>query len=236
MSLFAIHELRKAIDVFMYSCFDPLYHKFYTFTNVIFLNQFHIFLLLLLLLYLSLCLVLVIWRKINPKPLQVYTKHFKNVVSTLLTADPIYAAADLILLILLLYLRIFHLLLLRCILILLETWIFLLHIKKINDLVLHILFLILFSMIVLLYYLVSLPYPCPLFLCLSHIRKYWCTKIETSHEWRDGCSHLTPDLRSCACISPGPPVVSCRWVFTIKYHLDGTVAKYKARLIARGFT
>ena len=37
------------------------------------------------------------------------------------------------------------------------------------------------------------------------------------------------------------PVVSCRWVFTIKHHLDGTVDRYKARLIvanliARGFT
>ena len=31
-------------------------------------------------------------------------------------------------------------------------------------------------------------------------------------------------------------IVKCKWVFTIKYHLDGTIARHKARLVARGFT
>ena len=31
-------------------------------------------------------------------------------------------------------------------------------------------------------------------------------------------------------------IVTCKWVFTIKYHPDGTIARHKARLIARGFT
>ena len=31
-------------------------------------------------------------------------------------------------------------------------------------------------------------------------------------------------------------IVTCQWVFTLKYHLDGTVARHKARLVARGFT
>ena len=31
-------------------------------------------------------------------------------------------------------------------------------------------------------------------------------------------------------------VVSCRWVFTIKYNPDGTVNHYKARLVASGFS
>lgn len=30
--------------------------------------------------------------------------------------------------------------------------------------------------------------------------------------------------------------VGCIWVFTIKYKPDGTVDKYKTRLVARGFT
>ncbi len=28
----------------------------------------------------------------------------------------------------------------------------------------------------------------------------------------------------------------CKWVFKIKYHLNGTIKKHKARLIAKGYT
>lgn len=31
-------------------------------------------------------------------------------------------------------------------------------------------------------------------------------------------------------------VVRCRWVFTIKYHLDGTIEQLKARLVVKGYT
>ena len=31
-------------------------------------------------------------------------------------------------------------------------------------------------------------------------------------------------------------IVTCKGVFTIKYHPDGTIAHHKARLVARGFT
>ena len=34
----------------------------------------------------------------------------------------------------------------------------------------------------------------------------------------------------------GTTIVSCQWIFTIKYKLDGSVDRYKARLVARGFT
>ena len=36
--------------------------------------------------------------------------------------------------------------------------------------------------------------------------------------------------------SPELPVVSCRWIFTMKYRPDGTMDRYKARLVTRDFT
>ena len=36
--------------------------------------------------------------------------------------------------------------------------------------------------------------------------------------------------------SPHQNPVSCRWLFTIKYNPDGSVRRYKARLVARGYT
>ncbi|CAN1837958.1 Retrovirus-related Pol polyprotein from transposon TNT 1-94 [Linum perenne] len=34
----------------------------------------------------------------------------------------------------------------------------------------------------------------------------------------------------------GKRCVSCKWVFTVKYKSDGTIERFKARLVARGFT
>ena len=31
-------------------------------------------------------------------------------------------------------------------------------------------------------------------------------------------------------------IVTCKWVFTLKYHPDGTEARHKAQLVGRGFT
>ena len=35
---------------------------------------------------------------------------------------------------------------------------------------------------------------------------------------------------------PGVNIVGCKWIFKLKQHPDGTIDKYKARLVARGFT
>ncbi|CAN1158567.1 Retrovirus-related Pol polyprotein from transposon TNT 1-94 [Linum perenne] len=37
-------------------------------------------------------------------------------------------------------------------------------------------------------------------------------------------------------LPPGKRKVDCKWIFTTKYNSDGSVERYKARLVARGFT
>nr|KYP54617.1 Retrovirus-related Pol polyprotein from transposon TNT 1-94 [Cajanus cajan] len=34
----------------------------------------------------------------------------------------------------------------------------------------------------------------------------------------------------------GKKIVGCKWVFTIKYKADGSIERYKVRLVAKGFT
>ena len=39
------------------------------------------------------------------------------------------------------------------------------------------------------------------------------------------------------CMVPkGKKTVGCKWVFSIKYHVDGTIERYKVRLVAKGYT
>lgn len=53
-----------------------------------------------------------------------------------------------------------------------------------------------------------------------------------SSEFTSTCDNHTWDLEEAA---EAMNVVGCRWVFTIKYHPDGTIDKYKARIVAKGF-
>jgi len=34
----------------------------------------------------------------------------------------------------------------------------------------------------------------------------------------------------------GKKIVSCKWVYTIKHRADGTIERYKAELVAKGYT
>ena len=60
-------------------------------------------------------------------------------------------------------------------------------------------------------------------------------------EWKAAMDHEVQALvsRGTWTLVPCPAdanIVMCKWVFTIKYHPDGTIARHKARLVARGFT
>ena len=60
-------------------------------------------------------------------------------------------------------------------------------------------------------------------------------------EWKAAIDHEMEALvsRGTWTLVPRPAdvdIVTCKWVFTIKYHPDGTIARHKARLVARGFT
>jgi len=35
---------------------------------------------------------------------------------------------------------------------------------------------------------------------------------------------------------PGKKPVGCRWIFTVKYKVDGTIECFKVRLVAKGYT
>ena len=48
--------------------------------------------------------------------------------------------------------------------------------------------------------------------------------LEVNNTWT-----LTP-------LPPSKSTIGCKWVYRVKYLLDGTIERYKARLVAKGFT
>ena len=56
-----------------------------------------------------------------------------------------------------------------------------------------------------------------------------CIQSDNGGEYRNKtCSIVSPP--------PGSHVVRCRWIYKIKYKSDGSMDRYKGRLVAQGFT
>lgn len=53
---------------------------------------------------------------------------------------------------------------------------------------------------------------------------YESATLHNNHTWT--LTHLSPDKQA----------ISCKWLFKLKCHADGTVERHKAHLVARGFT
>jgi hypothetical protein len=49
-------------------------------------------------------------------------------------------------------------------------------------------------------------------------------------------SFVVNNIWSLVPLPNGTKPISCKWVFTIKHGVDGEIERYKARLVARGFT
>ncbi|KAG7585301.1 Reverse transcriptase RNA-dependent DNA polymerase [Arabidopsis thaliana x Arabidopsis arenosa] len=61
--------------------------------------------------------------------------------------------------------------------------------------------------------------------------KEWCGAIDKEI----GAMEST-DTWEITTLPPGKKAVGCKWIFTLKFYADGTLERYKARIVAKGFT
>lgn len=70
------------------------------------------------------------------------------------------------------------------------------------------------------------------------LQKYSEAKIEKvwNDAWERNWSFCTNRNLKYYRVTPGKTAVGCKWVFTIKYHVDGSIERHKARLVAKWYT
>nr|AAD25646.1 putative retroelement pol polyprotein [Arabidopsis thaliana] len=61
--------------------------------------------------------------------------------------------------------------------------------------------------------------------------KEWCGAIDQEI----GAMERT-DTWEITSLPPGKKAVGCKWVFTVKFHADGSLERFKARIVAKGYT
>ncbi|RVW24991.1 Retrovirus-related Pol polyprotein from transposon TNT 1-94 [Vitis vinifera] len=60
--------------------------------------------------------------------------------------------------------------------------------------------------------------------------------METSYEYGDGGIRKKNKTWELVKLPAGKKPVGCKWVYTVKYRADGSIERYKTRLVAKGYT
>ncbi|KAG7581709.1 Reverse transcriptase RNA-dependent DNA polymerase [Arabidopsis suecica] len=61
--------------------------------------------------------------------------------------------------------------------------------------------------------------------------KEWCGAIDNEIDAME-----RTETWEITTLPPGKKAVGCKWVFTVKFHADGSLERYKARIVAKGYT
>jgi len=75
----------------------------------------------------------------------------------------------------------------------------------------------------------------------SHAEPQYFSQAVRDPQWREDMAHEITTLEEnntwiFASLSPEKRALGYRWVYKIKYHADGSIERYKARLVALGNT
>jgi len=75
----------------------------------------------------------------------------------------------------------------------------------------------------------------------SHIEPRIYEEVVKIPQWRDAMkveieALMANDTWSITKIPPGKTLIGCKWVFKLKFNVNGEIERYKVRLVAKGYT